>query len=427
MTAATEIVTRNMNEHNGDDSSRWRGILVMTWRKPTNLRDWLKVFARHKKKFCFSTLAMMIVVIIASHWIPHEYTAKASFQQEIDAATDLSKSDAIQSNLRRIRDTMRERLIGRPALEQLIYGLQLTGDLPHTVDRELTPAGRIKLQNRVKEIADKLVVRQQQSSKQVDQIVVFYTDSERELAPKIVIRLIENYIRTTRQELDQMLLNAKAFFEIEVARYRAKVNEMESQKLKFELDNPELLPENPFSVEAKFIDLRSKFDQVTETLVVLEQQRDQFEIMNGNFFARRNEYTKLSHDLTDASNQLAFWEVNLCQTMLALRAEVAHRGVWLSFIERVPGLTRASKPTFLGILSAAVVLGFGAGVGMIIATETLDRSFRDVDETVDQPKLPVFGAVSEIVTHPEAHRRRVMAWGGRLSRTWCCREITERR
>ena len=58
-----------------------------------------------------------------------------------------------------------------------------------------------------------------------------------------------------------------------------------------------------------------------------------------------------------------------------------------------------------------MVLGFGAGVGMIIATETLDRSFRDVDETVDQPKLPVFGAVSEIVTHTEAHRRRVMAWG----------------
>lgn len=383
----------------------------MTWRKPINLRDWLKVFARHKKKFCFSTLAMMIVVIIASYWIPREYTAEAIFHQEIDAATDLGKLDAIQSNLCRIRDTMRERLIGRPALEQLIYDLQLTGDLSHTVDRELTSAYRVKLQDRVKEIADKLVVRQQQPSKQVDQIVVSYTDSERELAPKIVTRLIENYIRTTRQELDQILLNAKAFFEIEVARYRAKVNEMDSQKLKFELDNPELLRENPSSVEAKLIDFRFKFDQVTESLVVLEQQRDQFEIMNGNFLARRNEYTKLSHDLTDASNQLAFWEASLCQTMLSLRAEVAQRGVRLSFIKRAPGLARASKPTFLGILAAAVVLGFGAGVGMIIATETLGRSVLAVDEAVDQLKLPVFGAVSEIVTHTEAHRRRVMAWG----------------
>ena len=53
----------------------------MAWRKPQNFREWLRIVFRHRKKFFFPAVTVMILVILASHKMPRSYSAEAKFQR----------------------------------------------------------------------------------------------------------------------------------------------------------------------------------------------------------------------------------------------------------------------------------------------------------------------------------------------------------
>ena len=74
-------------------------------------------------------------------------------------------------------------------------------------------------------------------------------------------------------------------------------------------------------------------------------------------------------------------------------------------------ITKPSSPTIAGVLMTALVLGLGVGALMVILAELFDHSFRSVQHAVDDLKLPVLGAVNEIVTPADSFRRKVINWG----------------
>lgn len=499
----------------------------MAWRQPSNLREWLGILSRHKKKFFFTCMPLMIAAAIFSHWIPREYSAQAMFERINDAALEQMGSGTINRNLRPIRQGLKQDIRGRASIEQVIEDLQLLRDLPHAADGELTPQGLIAKYDLIGKLRGKIGISLRIKSSHLDQVVLTFTDTDRKLAPQIVNQLAENYIRNTRQQLDDMLLNAKSFFEREVDRYRARANELDSKKLRFELDNPGLLPNDPASVEVELAGLREQLSQTTlrmrltkeergkleewiasqpefieksqtgqnpelasiqekrmrleseleqhlyamgrteehplvirarsrlaeldqmagtidsevvigkelapntsriaaerdiETLsgslVALERQIEdltqnieQREVLKRNFFVVRSDYLQLQRELNEARQQLKFWEENLRGTITALTAEIGQRGVRMRFIERAPEIARPSKPTLSSILAVAAVLGVGGGGLMIILSELLNHSFRDVEQAVDELKLPVMGTVNEIVSPSELFKRKLLGWG----------------
>jgi len=499
----------------------------MAWRQPTSLREWLLLVARHKKKLFFSSIVTMTGVVIASQWVPREYQAVSMFERINDAALEQMGSATINRNLRPIRQGLSQDIKGRASIEALIEDLHLLRDQPHTSDGELTTEAQMAKYDLINKLAGRISIRLRIRSTHLDQIVVSYTDTDRELAPKIVNKLVENYIRNTRQQLDNMLLNAKTFFEREVARYRAKITELDSKKLRFELDHPGLLPNDPASVEAELqsfrqqlaggtmqlnlakekrsklvawvkdqpefieksrtgqnpelaaiqekiaalesdlevhlyhmnrteehpavIRLRARLARLVEQskklddqvvigkelepntnrleaereietlsgiLVAIERhvdgltkQVEQYEILKRNFFVVRNDYLQIERELGEAKSQLKFWDENLRGTITALTAEIGQRGVRMRLLEEAPELARPSKPTLLGILAAAIAAGLGVAAAMILITELMDRSFRDVEQAVDELKLPVMGAVNEITASGLMFRRKVLGWG----------------
>lgn len=499
----------------------------MGWRQPTNLHEWLGILPRHKKKFFFSSVPVMIVVVVSSQWIEREYRAKAMFERINDAALEQMGSTTIDRNLRSIRQTINQDIRGRQAVEQLIEDLHLLRDLPHTADGELTAEGRMAKNDTIGQVASRIGIRFVTKSAFQDQIVVTFTHEDRELAPRVVNQIVENYIRKTRQQLDTMLLNAKTFFEQEVSRYRSRIAELDAKKLRFQMDHPGLTPQNPASVERRLegkrgqlakvtmnlriaIEKRAKIQEwvgeqpefyekslvesnpelvaiqgkihtirgqierdiyqmgrteehpavvkarirlaeldaaakrlreqvvvskelvpntdrmsaqreaetLTGTILALEgsakqltQEVEKLELLSRNFFVVRNEYIQVNRELGQAKNQLKFWDRNLGRTLTALTAEVGQRGVRMRLLERAPDLARPSNPTLPGILMAAIVLGAGSGVLLIIVAELLDHSFRNVEQAVDELKLPVLGTVNEIIMPSEVFRRRVVGWG----------------
>lgn len=499
----------------------------MAWRKPTNLKEWLGVICRHQKKAFFPAVAVMIIVMIASHQIPRVYRAEAKFQRRNDAALQQMGDRTIDQNLNPIRRALTEDLKGRTAIEQVVDDLQLTRDLPHTPDGQLTREGQMRKMDMVRQLQDRINVWFTIKSDEVDQICVSYTDTDRVLAPKIVNTLVENYIRKTRQELDEALLNAQTFFDREVQRYRTRVAELESKKLKFEMDHPGLAPDDPSSNQNKLLELRAQMAQAKQELKVtqqkhaslkawvdgqptfieqkrrgqnpvltdllnrktaleneleehlmhwgrtddhplvvktrrrleeidakiketpteavigtdqspnqsrmaaeqqvqmlegtmvalsrqveeLAQQTEEYEVRNRNLFVVRNDYVKIEREYAEAQQQLEFWENNLRQTSVALRAEIGQRGVRLSVIQRAPDMARPSEPTLAGIIGMALVLGLGVAGAVIFLSEVADRSFRDVEHAIDELKLPVLGTVNEIFTERQIVQQKMWNWG----------------
>ncbi len=245
----------------------------MAWRKPRNLREWLRVIFRHKRKFVFPMLGMMIVVVWASQFVPREYRAEATFERRNESMTALSggRSDNL---LDPIRASLIQDLTSKPTVEQLVDDLQLTRNLPHNPDGSLTTEGQLAKFDMVKRVAEKLRVYFAIRTDQVDRIVVTFTDVDRVLAPRIVNRVVTNYIDRTRNEVNARLVSAKAFFDREVNRYRAKVTDLEAKKLRFELDNRGLSDDDPMNLQSTLVEKRARLARVEEELQIEVARRD---------------------------------------------------------------------------------------------------------------------------------------------------------
>ena len=499
----------------------------MAWRKPTNLNEWFGILIRHKKKFFFPAMTVMIVVIWASQFMERQYRAEAKFQRRSDTSFDGGTENLSAQIYERMRLMMQYSFNGRPAVEQLITDLNQTKGFPRTADGEFTTDGKLQYEDLIRQVGSRISVYSQVASEQIDLVSVSFTHTDRDLAPKVVNQLVENYIRKVKSEMDDQLLEQKKFYTQEVDRFRRKVSDLESAKLRFDLNNPGLDPENPLNAHNKLVDLRKSKEDLIATikeeeaklaelkeweknepdfkqnkkkienaqlielrdklkklkelydynayelrrtaahpqmkdlvrriadtekeianfvggddeeieevpnvekiaaqkdikvqeggLVAKKKQVEEtdkdieaWEVRNRNFFAVRNEYLKITRELTESQDQLKFWDENLRRTTVALTLNVGERGMRLSFVQRAPELGKPSSPTLVKILAMAIFAGLGAGAFFVILAELLDHSYRSIEQAVDEIKLPVLGAINEIVSPATAMRRKIFAWG----------------
>jgi uncharacterized protein involved in exopolysaccharide biosynthesis len=355
---------------------------------------------------------------------------------------------------------------------------------------------------------------------------IVYTDRNRDLAPKVVNTIVENYIRNANIKFDEALLNAEAYFEKQANRYEAEVGRLDKMKVQFAIDHPGLEPTDPMSVQNMLTTRQAELDRVTQELdsnrsqkakqeewyktlpdevvqtstkenpeytlkfqqlsdlekelnnhlfywnrteehplvkkcrdriaqikaelaamqkdvegnevripnqtkvaakgeierlagvieslerrhAELNSEIDQWLNTQRNYIVIRNQYNDMNRDLAEATAQRDFWEKALNNTRQTLQAQIASRGQRLSFTSRAE-VARASSPTLFKIILAALVAGLGAGALMIFVAELLDHSFRSVDQAIEELKLPVLGAVTEITTAGQAMRRKLLSFG----------------
>ncbi len=500
----------------------------MAWRKPANLNEWFGIFLRHKKKFFYPAIVVMIGFIWTSQWWPRQYSAEAKFQRRSDTSMNNDRGgNPIGEAYARIRALMQYNFKGRPAIEQLITDLNLTKGFPRTAEGELTTDGKIMYNELINRLSRSIHVGNQVASDQIDLLSVSYTDTDRDLVPKVCNQLVENYIRKVRTEMDDTLLDQKKFFDSEVNRYRRKVSDLESAKLRFTINQGGVNPDDPLIIYNKLNELKTEKERRTaefekgkaalislvnwekeqpefnvnrtttdnEELVAIKEklkrlqenldvnvyefrrtkdhpavkdlvrriadtkkelaefeggdkvleeevpntekiaaQRDisikagelqameksleemtneieRYEVYNRNFFTVRNEYLKIARELSESTDQLRFWDDSLRRTQMALTLAVGERGLRLSFVQRAPDLAKPSSPTLVKILGGAIALGLAVGALMIVLAELLDHSYRSVEQAIDDIKLPVLGAINEIVSPATAMRRKIFGWG----------------
>ncbi|MEX2216613.1 MAG: hypothetical protein WD768_21040 [Phycisphaeraceae bacterium] len=499
----------------------------MAWRKPTNLNEWLGIVLRHKKKFFYPAITVMIVFIWASQYMAREYWAEAKFQRRSDSNS--ADSNVVPDTYRRIQQMMQYNFKGRPAIVQLIKDLNLDQGpkYPRMEDNELTLDGKRAYNELIAELTNSVRVSHQVNSEQVELISVSFTHMDRELTPKVPDKLVENYLRQVRKELDETLLEQKKFFDNEVTRYGRKVQELEQNRQRFMVKEGGIEPDDPMNVHTKLKDMKEsreekraayekakggltelikweqeqpdfieskkqseneqlkvlketesrlaelldyhlyelrrteehpavkdtrrrlnkvradiaafsgpdkvdieevpnveklqaqkeireqvgKLEASEKELVKLDEQIERYEVLNRNFFVVRNEYLKITRELEDSQDQLKFWTENLQKTQLSLTFAVSEKGMRLSIMQRAIDPDKPSSPALSKILAMALMLGLATGGLMIILAELLDHSYRSVEQAIDEIKLPVLGAVNEIVSPAAATRRKILGWG----------------
>jgi len=234
----------------------------MAWQKPANIKEWFSILVRHKKKFFFPAVLVMIVMVVQSHRYPRKYSADAVFQRTNDPL--MSKGPGgreIYRNFARIQRHMWEHIRGRDAVEQLINDLQLAQDLPHTPDGELTKEGQLSMREKIKDLQRGLRIHQIHDSGEEVRYRVSFTTEDRKLAPLVANKAVENYVRKVRLELDQLLLNAKSFFEDQVARFRARTIELTAKTLAFQDEHPGLKPDDPRNAARQLDDTLTQYEE----------------------------------------------------------------------------------------------------------------------------------------------------------------------
>lgn len=498
----------------------------MAWRKPANLREWTHILYRHRFKALFPALLAAILAVVVSYKIPREYRADAKFERKSDPAMRSAGANTADNLLFTIRQKINEDIKGVTAVEQLVEDLGLTRDLPHTNDGALTVVGQQAKLDLVKRFQERIQISWQIRSDSLEHITISFTDGSRELPPRVVNRIVDNYMDETRRELSDMLTNSQAFFQREMERYKGQVQDLENRKLTFMRDNPGLNPDDPNSLNArqtevsstlsrvlneiemtkgeiaktdeyikgqpekiknirqgenpKLTDLRARIaglnrdiddmkranmteehprlkaarkqvasleaeektmqamveigvdEAVNEQratairenetrmgrIAALERQKtelsnqlDAIAAQTKNFLILRNEFVGIERRLAEAQEQLNFWDDKFKKTSMAVAFEVSQKGVRMQWLNRAPDIGKPSRPTFVQIaaMSGAAFLGIAAVI--IILAELLDHSFRTPDQAVEELKLPLLGAVSEIVTPGLAMRRRFFNWG----------------
>jgi hypothetical protein len=166
------------------------------------------------------------------------------------------------------------------------------------------------------------------------------------------------------------------------------------------------------------LELKQQLDLLGAQLTELEGQCDaaranvdDLDRLSRNFYQVQRDYTQCQRELDDARDQQKFWDANLSRTVKDRAAESAERGLRLSFINRATSDPRPSKPAGLTIAVLVLLAGLAAALALIVVAELLDRSYRSIDHAVDDLRLPILGAVNEIVTPAVALRRRILNLG----------------
>lgn len=223
------------------------------------------IFRRHFWRFFLPAVLVAVMVLVIGLILPRKYRAEAHFERSTDLAlsemTDRGASDAFKDSRGQITLEINSNAAISNVLRKLDGRLREMGVVQG--DEDLKALAR--------DVARKVVPHWELRTPESDRVRLEYTGSH-PIATKLIVNgLVEHYIETTRQSMEDRLTRSSEFFQQELARHRAKLDALESEVLKFEIEYGELLPEHPYG-------LQSRIAEAQNTVTELVARRESIEL-----------------------------------------------------------------------------------------------------------------------------------------------------
>lgn len=120
---------------------------------------------------------------------------------------------------------------------------------------------------------------------------------------------------------------------------------------------------------------------------------------------RREEFLCLKNDLAAARESLAKESKRLVSISELLKAEKNNSGVTFEVLEETQVSPKPVSPKVGRLVTMSIGFGIAVGLGLVLLTELLDRTFRSASQVTEALGLPVLQSIGQIIT-PEYRRRR---------------------
>ena len=213
------------------------------------------IVIRYRWRFVVPAFVVAIVVLAGSLTLPKKYRASGIFERQQDIVLSEMKRGATQSYQSASRVQLQV-IASEPAVDQLLR--EIEPEL-RSIPGYQTPSS---IENLRRKILAHTLVRNDLSSSDLDRIRISFTAEHPRVAALVVNGLIQRYIARSRAAMDQELSETRDFFSKEVDRYRVRIERLEDELLRFEIQNARLLPDNPNSMQAQVQRLELQLEEL---------------------------------------------------------------------------------------------------------------------------------------------------------------------
>jgi succinoglycan biosynthesis transport protein ExoP len=397
--------------------------------------DYLNIVFRRKWLIIIPVFVGLVVGLIAGNTLPKMYEASALILvEEGKVINPIIQGIAISTSVSQRLSMLREQILGWDRVMQLIKALQLDKNIKNQWEFESLVK---KLRRNIK-----VVLRGQ------NLITIGYEGKNPLEAQQIVKTITEIFISENMRLQTKEAENAIDFINDQVALYQkklkqAEISSMNDQLKKLLVDSTNKHPmvielrkkmesaqkdlaAGNYDVDPAFMGTtapedkalkdelkRLKDDLATQTLDATDTGSNRAKVASPS---NDKLYKLLLLDKLDKSEaqdqgvtQKLYNELlsRLETAKITQRLEASKEGTRYTILDPARLPLRPSKPNKAMLLFLGLIMGAGAGLGLVFLAELFDHSFLGVDEARLALELPIFGAVSKIITQEDLKLQKV--------------------
>ncbi len=397
--------------------------------------DYIKIAFRRKWLIIVPLVIGTIGGIVAANTLPRVYRASTLILvEEGRIINPLVKDLAVSTSTAQRLAVLREQILGWDRINQLIKQLDL--------------AGEVKTQQQFEDLVAMLRKSIKVGFRGNDIVSISYDGKDPKKAKDIVQTITDIFIAENLRQQNKETENAIAFINDQVNLYQKKVKQSDIAAMEEKLSS--LLVDST-DKHPMVIQLRKQIEAAKD-----EVERGDYSIKEASLAASEQELGKLKTELKELKDELAtssldssdaganrskmasttnekLYKLLLLEKVNQVTADDAgvNKRLYDKLLERLETAKitqsleaskegtrytildparlplRPVKPKKLLVLMMAMFMGACAGGGFVFGAEMLDKSFLGVDEAKSFLDLPVYGAISKIITMKDMKAQRL--------------------
>lgn len=397
--------------------------------------DYLKIFFRRKWLIIIPAVVGIVAGIVAGNVLPKAYESSTLILiEEGKIINPLIQGIAVSTSIAQRTAVLREQIVGWDRLVQLIKHLNLAKDvrtqqqfeeLIKRLRKNITVTLRgnqivrisyqgedpAQAQNIVKTITDIFIAENlRQQNRETDDAISFINDQLSVYQKK----LKESEIAAMNDQLNKLLVDSTPKHPL-VIELRKKIASAET----------EMAQGNYMLTESQVAGSESELKDLKDELKSMREQISTTTLDGGDSGANRAKIAASTNDklykllLLDKVSQVEARDADVTKKLyntllerletakITQRLEASKEGTRYTVLDPARLPLRAAKPNKILVLLGGLLMGAGFGVGLVLLAEMFDHSFLGIDEARACLELPIFGAVSKIVTQDDIKTQKL--------------------
>lgn len=388
--------------------------------KKLEIKDYLEIIWRRK---WFFIIPFVVITIIAGAYFklsPRIYEASTTLIVEhADLYRDYVVPTIIETGPEERFKTLVQQITSRNFLEKIVEEFKLLDK-----QEQGTSLGSVidSLKSRIKvRVTGEIVI---------ESFNITYEDRDPVMAMKITNQLADLFIERNQQQRENHALKAISFLDKELKRVQSRLNYQERMMADFRALHFGMLPQSSQVVTTtppenltesedlvvlyselrrlrlKYTDEHPEIIRLKAKIAELESKRESTSNagitpttpiqVEQNQLKVQQQWAELTLKYQTTQTELQSLLDKKHQAELAASMEQTESGYRIQILDEARIPEGPSKPNLQQIILAWLLLGLGAGVGLVAVKERFDTSFYKIEELEEFTELPVVANISKI-------------------------------